>query len=295
MSGEVLEIREQVRPAGPSACRCGRAWTACCAAARACSNACCTMASSPSSCGSRRPRPRRFCSERALAAVRPRPTASRGCASRSASMRTCGAFRRRFLRDPLIGRSVRRRPWLRSSRRPEPFEALAWAICEQLIESERAGGDRAPRGGVARAALRSGRGRRRAAGPARAGGARRDGARAARVLRPRRLLARSRSCAQRARWRAGGWTCTAPITSAPGGGCARSPASARGRSRCSRCTARAATTSCPPAGPGPVEARRRARSAEGIRGARADESQVREFFAPYGEWAGLAAAHMLAP
>src|ERR1700693_5569193 len=48
------------------------------------------------------------------------------------------AFRKRFLRDPLIGSSVRRRPWLRVSRRPEPFEALAWAICEQLIEFERA-------------------------------------------------------------------------------------------------------------------------------------------------------------
>ncbi len=40
--------------------------------------------------------------------------------------------------DPLIGRSVRTRPWLRVRRRPEPFEALAWAICEQLIEYERA-------------------------------------------------------------------------------------------------------------------------------------------------------------
>ncbi|MEA2153157.1 MAG: hypothetical protein QOI18_1390 [Solirubrobacteraceae bacterium] len=48
------------------------------------------------------------------------------------------AFHRRFARDPLIGRSVRRRPWLRTSRRPEPFEALAWAVCEQLIEYERA-------------------------------------------------------------------------------------------------------------------------------------------------------------
>jgi 3-methyladenine DNA glycosylase/8-oxoguanine DNA glycosylase len=47
-------------------------------------------------------------------------------------------FRRRFERDPLIGRSVRERPWLRVTRRPEPFEALAWAICEQLIEYERA-------------------------------------------------------------------------------------------------------------------------------------------------------------
>jgi DNA-3-methyladenine glycosylase II len=49
-----------------------------------------------------------------------------------------GEFRRAFARDPLIGRSVRERPWLRAMRRPEPFEALAWAICEQLIEYERA-------------------------------------------------------------------------------------------------------------------------------------------------------------
>jgi 3-methyladenine DNA glycosylase/8-oxoguanine DNA glycosylase len=33
---------------------------------------------------------------------------------------------------------IRRRPWLRPRRRPEPFEALAWAVCEQLIESRRA-------------------------------------------------------------------------------------------------------------------------------------------------------------
>jgi 3-methyladenine DNA glycosylase/8-oxoguanine DNA glycosylase len=48
------------------------------------------------------------------------------------------AFHCRFARDPLIGRSVRSRPWLRAHRRPEPFEALAWAVCEQLIEYERA-------------------------------------------------------------------------------------------------------------------------------------------------------------
>jgi 3-methyladenine DNA glycosylase/8-oxoguanine DNA glycosylase len=48
------------------------------------------------------------------------------------------AFHRRFARDPLIGRSLTRRPWLRVRRRPEPFEALAWAVCEQLIEYERA-------------------------------------------------------------------------------------------------------------------------------------------------------------
>ncbi|MDP9347089.1 MAG: hypothetical protein M3P44_15525, partial [Actinomycetota bacterium] len=47
-------------------------------------------------------------------------------------------FYDRFRDDPLIGRSVRFRPHLRVRRRPDPFEALAWAICEQLIEFERA-------------------------------------------------------------------------------------------------------------------------------------------------------------
>src|SRR3954454_473316 len=48
------------------------------------------------------------------------------------------AFHDRFRRDPLIGPSVRRSPWLRIRRRPDPFEALAWAITEQLIEFSRA-------------------------------------------------------------------------------------------------------------------------------------------------------------
>jgi 3-methyladenine DNA glycosylase/8-oxoguanine DNA glycosylase len=47
-------------------------------------------------------------------------------------------FYERYRFDPLIGRSVRSSPWLRVYGRPDPFEALTWAICEQLIESERA-------------------------------------------------------------------------------------------------------------------------------------------------------------
>jgi DNA-3-methyladenine glycosylase II len=48
------------------------------------------------------------------------------------------AFHRAFKADPLIGPIIRRTPWARPLRRPEPFEALAWAITEQLIESQRA-------------------------------------------------------------------------------------------------------------------------------------------------------------
>ena len=47
-------------------------------------------------------------------------------------------FHSRFRRDPLIGPAVRARPWVRPRRRPEPFEALVWAVCEQLVESRRA-------------------------------------------------------------------------------------------------------------------------------------------------------------
>lgn len=47
-------------------------------------------------------------------------------------------FYERFRFDPLIGRAVRANPRLRVAARPDPFEALSWAICEQLIEYERA-------------------------------------------------------------------------------------------------------------------------------------------------------------
>jgi DNA-3-methyladenine glycosylase II len=47
-------------------------------------------------------------------------------------------FQREFRGHPLLGPIIRRKPWLRPRRRAEPFEALAWAITEQLIESERA-------------------------------------------------------------------------------------------------------------------------------------------------------------
>jgi 3-methyladenine DNA glycosylase/8-oxoguanine DNA glycosylase len=47
-------------------------------------------------------------------------------------------FHERFRWDPVIGPAVRRHPARRIFRRPDPFEALAWAITEQLIEFDRA-------------------------------------------------------------------------------------------------------------------------------------------------------------
>lgn len=49
-----------------------------------------------------------------------------------------GEFHRRFRRDPLLGPLLRRSPHFRPRRRPWPWEALAWAVVKQLIETERA-------------------------------------------------------------------------------------------------------------------------------------------------------------
>lgn len=46
-----------------------------------------------------------------------------------------GEFYRRFRHDPLLGPLLRRRPHLRPRRRPWPWEALAWAVVKQLIET----------------------------------------------------------------------------------------------------------------------------------------------------------------
>ena len=47
-------------------------------------------------------------------------------------------FYERFAGDSVIGVAVRSRPHVRIHRRADPWEALAWAITEQLIELERA-------------------------------------------------------------------------------------------------------------------------------------------------------------
>ncbi len=154
------------------------------------------------------------------------------------------AFQREFARDPLIGRSIRERPWLRPTRRPEPFEALAWAICEQLIEYERAAaiqrrivasmGPRWTAWEDCERRLRDVPARPHSPAPLR------------RALSPLTWPAREPVCwcASRARWRRDAWTCTTPITNVHGDGCGRSPGSGHGRWRCWHYTVRVATTSC---------------------------------------------------
>ncbi|HXF00896.1 MAG TPA: hypothetical protein VN458_11195 [Solirubrobacterales bacterium] len=44
----------------------------------------------------------------------------------------------RFRSDALLAGAIRRRPWHRPRRRPWAWEALAWAVTKQLIESSRA-------------------------------------------------------------------------------------------------------------------------------------------------------------
>jgi 3-methyladenine DNA glycosylase/8-oxoguanine DNA glycosylase len=202
------------------------------------------------------------------------------------------AFRRRFARDPLIGRSLCRRPWLRVRRRPEPFEALAWAVCEQLIEYERAaaierrlvaalgrrsvgwdGSDSRLRDLPAPAALAS-------TAPALLESFDLAGARALTLVRAAREVASGRvdlhSDDHEHGWRR--------LRAIPGiGPWTVEMLALHGQGRHDQL----------PAGDvGLLKLAGRVLSGGDPR-ARAQEHQVREFFAPYGEWAGLAATHMI--
>jgi len=203
------------------------------------------------------------------------------------------AFRRSFTRDPLIGASLRRRPWLRVRRRPEPFEALAWAVCGQLIEADRAVS-------IERrivAALG-----RRWVGAEGVDGSLRDlpspavlartppallesfdlaGSRAVTLVRAAREVACGRvdlhSADHERGWRR--------LRAIPGiGPWTVETLALHGQGRHDQL----------PAGDlGLLKLVGRSLSGGDPR-AVAHEDEVREFFAPYGEWAGLAAAHLLA-
>lgn len=201
------------------------------------------------------------------------------------------AFHRRFANDRLIGSSVRKRPWLRVGRRPEPWEALAWAVCEQLIEYERAAAiERRVVAALGRRwvdwnGVRDGMRDMPEAGalagtaPALLQSFDLAAARALALVRVAREVARGRvdlhSSDHERGWRR--------LRAIPGvGPWTVEMLALKGQGRHDQL----------PAGDlGLLKLAGRLLSGGDPR-ARADEQQVRELFAPYGEWAGLAAVHM---
>jgi 3-methyladenine DNA glycosylase/8-oxoguanine DNA glycosylase len=195
-------------------------------------------------------------------------------------------FYRRFAEDPLIGPSVRRRPWLRVRRRPEPFEALAWAICEQLIEYERAAaiqrrvvrafGPRCPHSGLRDVPAPSVLAR---VAPAKLQSFDLAGSRACTLVRVAREVGCGRvdlhGADHRSAWRR--------LRAIPGiGPWTVEMLALRGQGRHDQL----------PAGDVGLLKFVGRRLSGGDPYARAGESQVRDFFAPYGGWAGLAAVHV---
>src|SRR4051812_6636059 len=195
-------------------------------------------------------------------------------------------FHERFRFDALIGPSVRARPWLRVRRRPEAFEALAWAVTEQLIEFGRAAeiqraiirvlGPRCPvtrlRDVPSAAALAG-------AAPAKLQSLDLSAGRAIALVRAAREVATGR-VDLRAADHERGWR---RLRAIPGiGRWTTDMLGLHGQGR----------YDCLPAGDlGYLKFVGYLRT--GDPRVRAEEAEVREFFAPYGEWAGLAGAHAL--
>lgn len=202
-------------------------------------------------------------------------------------------FHDRFARDPLIGASVRARPDVRVMRNADPFQALAWAICEQLIEYRRAAG-------IERAILRR-FGRTWPEGPR---PALRDAPSAATVaglapaqlaaldLSPGRSLALVRAAREVASGRAdldpageravqeAGWARLRTIRGI--GAWTVEVLALHGQGRHDQ---------LPAVDLAYLDLVGRLQT--GDPHARAEEAEVRAFFAPYAPWAGLAAAHAL--
>jgi 3-methyladenine DNA glycosylase/8-oxoguanine DNA glycosylase len=203
-------------------------------------------------------------------------------------------FVRDYARDPLIGRSLRRRPWLRVGRRPEPFEALTWAICEQLIEYERAA---AIERRMVAAMGRRWVGWDGAASPLRDLPAVEVLAETAPALLQSFDLAAGRSLAlvRAAREVARGGVDLHGADHERGWQRLRAiPGIGRWTVEMLALHGQGRHDQLPAADVGLLKLVGRLLGG-GDPHARADEQQVREFFAPYGRWAGLAAAHMLAP
>jgi len=196
-------------------------------------------------------------------------------------------FYERFRDDALIGPSLRRRPWLRVSRRPVAFEALAWAICEQLIQTSqanriearivRAFGPRCAQTGLRDVPAAATLAR---CAPARLESFELAGRRSIALVRAAREVAAGRIDLERPDHEPG-WRRLLAIPSI--GRWTVEMLALHGQGR----------YDVIPAGDlGFLKALGRARSG-GDPAARAEEAEVRALFARYGEWRGLAGAHAL--
>jgi 3-methyladenine DNA glycosylase/8-oxoguanine DNA glycosylase len=195
-------------------------------------------------------------------------------------------FAQTFRGDPLIGEAIHHRPWHRPRRRPWPWEALAWAVTEQLIEVSRAAeiqrrivrrwGRRCPRTGLRDApdALTLSR-----VGPAELQACDLSAGRALALIRCAREVASGRIDLH-APEHEHGWQ---RLRSIPGiGSWTLEVLALTGQGRYDQL----------PAGDlNYLKLVGRLQSG-GNPHARATEEDVRALFAPYGEWAGLAAAHL---
>lgn len=195
-------------------------------------------------------------------------------------------FYEAFRDDPLIGSSVRTRPELRISRRPDPFEVLVLAVTEQLIEYEQAVGIQ--RRLIARhgrrcadSGLRDLPAAERIAGlaPAELRGCDLSGGRALALRRAAREVASGRADLHAADPERA-WT---RLRAIPGiGSWTIDVLALHGQGRHDRI----------PAGD-LAYLRLAGRLLHGDPRARGTEEEVRDLFAPYGAWAGLAGAHAL--
>jgi 3-methyladenine DNA glycosylase/8-oxoguanine DNA glycosylase len=195
-----------------------------------------------------------------------------------------GPFHRAFRDDPLIGPVIRRQPWLRPLRRAVPFEALAWAITEQLIDGARA--TDIQRRLIWRYGRRSTCGRFRDVPTASALADRAPFELAAFDLHPKRAVAMIKSSREVARGRVD------LLASDPEPGWRRLLSISNIGPWTIECLAfhgQGRDDMLPAGDLAYVKlVGRMARL-----GRRATENEVREFFAPYGEYAGLAGTYML--
>lgn len=199
-------------------------------------------------------------------------------------------FHDRFRDDPLIGAAVRADPAVRLRRRPEPFEALAWAVTEQLIEYVRAAAIQ--RRIVARLGRRCARSGLRDLPSAATVAAQAPALLTSFDLAPKRALALRRCAEEVASGRVDLHADDPAVLEAGWRRLRRIPEIGTWTLSILALLGQGRYDALPAGDLAYVKLVGRLRSGGDPR-ARVTEEDVRAFFAPYGDWAGLAAAYAL--